>query len=80
MIGDIIGTIGTAVMSNIINNLGNNEQPQRMEVVEKQVIVPQQPQQIPPINFNLTINVFSGDEIAKLHKTGSEENNIIDLK
>ena len=81
MIGDVLSILGTTLMTNVIKSLGENKEQPRTEIVERQVMVPQQPQQqIPPLNFNLTINVFTRNS-DKLPIVDARENGLeIDLK
>ena len=44
MIGDVLSILGTTLMTNVIRSLGENKEQPRTEIVERQVMVPQQPQ------------------------------------
>lgn len=81
MIGQIIGGLLSNVITEAIKE--SKEQP-RVEVVEKPVMIPPAPQPsnvLPPINFNLTINVFSSQGKKDLPVIDTKDGTMeIDLK
>lgn len=64
----VLNTINTVATT--VNKLAPNDKPNtnQVEVVERPVVVPASvPQQnIPPVNINLTINVYKDSDLDKL--------------
>lgn len=68
MFTDVLGTVLTiantiGAVANTVDSFTDHEDKSPVEVVtEKQVVVPQPVQQIPPVTLNLTINVYKDGE------------------